>query len=128
MSTDLLASHLKAAEVVGLFIEVVALDFFEEAEGVNNGARTQAYVLEWKSGGGLIFGRNDAVVHTLLLAGMRRADAVLLCDKNVGRAEARAFHVLAGAPTWLVAAERAQADMARTRWGERGLGAQLETL
>ncbi|KAH8072538.1 hypothetical protein JL720_11100 [Aureococcus anophagefferens] len=90
MATHLLASHLTPADVVGRFIEVTALEFADDGSDT-----TQAYVLEWKSGGGLIFGRNDAVVHTLLLAGMRRVDAVLLCDKNVGRAEARVQRVIA---------------------------------
>ena len=106
MATHLLASHLTPADVVGRFIEVTALEFADDGSDT-----TQAYVLEWKSGGGLIFGRNDAVVHTLLLAGMRRVDAVLLCDKNVGRAEARAFKECVGAPRFLVAAEKADASV-----------------
>ena len=106
MVTHLLASHLTPADVVGRFIEVEALEFADDGSDT-----TQAYVLEWKSGGGLIFGRNDAVVHTLLLAGMRRVDAVLLCDKNVGRAEARAFKECVGAPRFLVAAEKADASV-----------------
>jgi hypothetical protein len=96
--------------VVGRFIEVTALEFADDGSDT-----TQAYVLEWKSGGGLIFGRNDAVVHTLLLAGMRRVDAVLLCDKNVGRAEARAFKECVGAPRFLVAAEKADASVLHPR-------------
>lgn len=74
MATHLLASHLTAKEVVGRFVLVAGLEAGE--------AETEAYVSAWKSGGGLLFGRNDPIVHTLVVSGFRTVDAELLCDKN----------------------------------------------
>ena len=74
MATHLLASHLTAKEIVGRFVLVSGLEPGE--------AETEAYVSAWKSGGGLIFGRNDPIVHTLVVSGFRSLDATLLCDKN----------------------------------------------
>jgi len=118
MATHLLASHLTAKEVVGRFVLVAGLEAGE--------AETEAYVSAWKSGGGLLFGRNDPIVHTLVVSGFRTVDAELLCDKNVRLPTALKFHHLEAAPRFLVRAEKAAADVARTRWGERGGGAQLE--
>lgn len=122
-TSQLLASHLTAQEVLSRFVEVEGCEEFDESEREE---RMIAFVSAWSSGGGLVFDRGPCI-HVLLMEGMRRVSAKLLCSRNVSEPGARAFREIYGVPEFVTRAEASSALAERSGWGARcGGGAQLE--
>lgn len=120
-STVLLASHLSAGESVGRFVDVYGGETFEETED----SSFSAYVSAWSKGGGIL--SRGPATHVLILEGMRRLEAKLLCAGNVGVAGAHEFREVHGVPPFVTRLELMRAEADRHGWGGRcGGGPQLE--
>lgn len=121
-TTELTASHLSPADVVGRFVQVEGSLEFDESEG----DWFEAYVSKWVTGGGRVLDRGPAE-HELIVEGMRRVRMRLLCSRNVGETHTRAFREIHGVSQFVTRAEALSAAADRYNWGERiGGGAQLE--
>jgi len=104
---------LSPKEIVGRCIQIEGGEGFDETDiGCIEGI-----VIKWMSGG--VWYSREAAVHSVLTRGMKKIEVKLLCRPNINVPEARKFVELHGVPSFIIEAERLEAQADRMAWGTR---------